>query len=141
MSAAAAGSPVASTPILKPSTGDGISGAFDIGGRSLFLECRGTGKATVIFLAGTGGPRMQMRTIEDDLLRRPVRVCDYDRAGAASSRRLADRGKIDLSTGSQRNRREGGATGPKGLFGSGSSTVSHQEWLQDRDAGPSTRFC
>lgn len=85
MSAAAAGSAAASTPVPKPSTDDGISGAFDIGGRSLYLECRGTGSPTVIFLTGTGGPRTQMRAIEDDLLDRPVRVCDYDRAGEGQS--------------------------------------------------------
>jgi pimeloyl-ACP methyl ester carboxylesterase len=54
-----------------------------MGGRSLFLECRGTGGPTVIFLAGTGVPRTAMRGIEDRLLE--VRVCDYDRANEGRS--------------------------------------------------------
>jgi alpha/beta hydrolase fold len=73
--------------ILAPSpTPEGqISGLFDVGGRSLFLECRGTGSPTVVFLVGTGAPRTQMRMIEDGLLDDAARVCDYDRAGEGES--------------------------------------------------------
>ena len=61
-------------------------GMVDIGGRSLFIECRGSGGPTVIFLAGTRMPRMAMRGIEDALLDEgSVRVCDYDRAGEGRS--------------------------------------------------------
>ncbi|MEO5884628.1 MAG: alpha/beta hydrolase [Candidatus Limnocylindrales bacterium] len=68
-----------------PSDATSIMGTFDVGGRSLFLECRGTGSPAVIFLVGTDAPRTQMRTVEDELLDRPVTVCDYDRAGAGQS--------------------------------------------------------
>ena len=61
-------------------------GMVDIGGQSLFIECRGSGGPTVIFLAGTRMPRMAMRGIEDALLDEgSVRVCDYDRAGEGRS--------------------------------------------------------
>ena len=70
---------------LAPSDATSFVGAFDVGGRSLFLECRGTGSPTVIFLVGTDSPRTQMRAVADKLLDRPVTVCDYDRAGAGQS--------------------------------------------------------
>ena len=61
-------------------------GMVDIGGRSLFIDCRGSGSPTVVFLAGTRMPRMAMRGIEDALLDEgSVRVCDYDRAGEGRS--------------------------------------------------------
>lgn len=60
-------------------------GLVDIGGRSLFMECRGTASPTVIFLAGSEAPRTAMRVIEDGLLSESVRVCDYDRAGEGLS--------------------------------------------------------
>lgn len=60
-------------------------GFVDIGGRSLFLECRGTGSPTVIFLAGTRMARTSMRVIEDEVVNDGVRVCDYDRAGEGQS--------------------------------------------------------
>jgi pimeloyl-ACP methyl ester carboxylesterase len=60
-------------------------GLVDIGGRSLFMECRGTRSPTVIFLAGTQMARTAMRGVEDGLLASSVRVCDYDRAGEGES--------------------------------------------------------
>ena len=73
-------------PLTTPARATGsISGRFDIGGRSLFIECRGTGPQTVVFLMGTDAPRNQLRSIEDRLLSRPVRVCDYDRPGEGQS--------------------------------------------------------
>jgi hypothetical protein len=74
-----------STPTPSSSPKGTISGRFDIGGRLLFLECRGTGSTSVIFLQGTGAPRTSMSAIEDELLERTVRVCDYDRAGEGES--------------------------------------------------------
>jgi hypothetical protein len=73
------------TPASSSTSAAAISGLFDIGGRSLFLECRGTGSPTVIFLAGTDVPRTAMRGIADRLLEGPVRVCDYDRANEGQS--------------------------------------------------------
>jgi pimeloyl-ACP methyl ester carboxylesterase len=67
-------------------TPDGsITGRFDVGGRSLFLECRGTGSPSVIFLVGTGAPRTQLRSLEKRVLAQSARVCDYDRAGDGQS--------------------------------------------------------
>ena len=60
-------------------------GFVDIGGRSLFIECRGTGSPTVTFLAGTQMSRLTMRAVEDGVLGMDVRVCDYDRAGEGQS--------------------------------------------------------
>lgn len=60
-------------------------GLVDIGDRSLFMECRGSGSPTVIFLAGTQVPRLAMREVEDGILGSDVRVCDYDRAGEGRS--------------------------------------------------------
>ena len=60
-------------------------GLVDIGGRSLFMHCRGTGSPTVVFLAGTRMDRTSMRAIENELANDSVRVCDYDRAGEGQS--------------------------------------------------------
>ena len=61
-----------------------IDGSFDIGGRSLFIACRGTGTPTLVFLVGTGGPSNQMASIEERFVD-DVRVCHYDRAGEGHS--------------------------------------------------------
>jgi len=55
-----------------------ISGKFDIGERSLFLECRGAGPAAVIFLVGSDAPMTQMQGIADAVADR-ARVCTYER--------------------------------------------------------------
>ncbi len=80
--------PAASSP--SAASGD-FAGLVDIGGRSLYLECRGTGSPTVVLVAGGGS---SARYWTDDLLnpdapRRMVlpgvaestRVCAYDRPG------------------------------------------------------------
>jgi pimeloyl-ACP methyl ester carboxylesterase len=73
----------ASAPSASPE--GSISGSFNVGGRSLFIECRGIGSQTVVFLVGSGWVRTQMRPIEDEVLADGVRVCDYDRAGEGDS--------------------------------------------------------
>lgn len=61
-------------------------GFVDVGGRQLYIECRGSGSLTVVLLAGTRVPRSAMRGIADELLSSgSVRVCDYDRAGEGRS--------------------------------------------------------
>jgi pimeloyl-ACP methyl ester carboxylesterase len=72
---------------VDPVASTEVPGFVDVGGRELFMECRGSGSPTVIFLAGTRVPRGAMRGIQDELLRGavPVRVCDYDRAGEGRS--------------------------------------------------------
>ena len=77
-----------------PASGD-FAGMVDIGGRSLYLECRGTGSPTVILI---GGYRSSARYWTDDLLQPEApramvlpgvasitRVCAYDRPGTVAS--------------------------------------------------------
>lgn len=84
--------PGAASPI--PASGD-FAGLVDIGGRSLYLECRGTGSPTVILI---GGYRSSARYWTDDLLQpeapramvlpgvaSATRVCAYDRPGTVAS--------------------------------------------------------
>lgn len=61
-------------------------GFVEMGGRRLYMECRGSGSPTVVLLAGTRVPRIGMRGIADQVLSSgSVRVCDYDRAGEGRS--------------------------------------------------------
>ena len=76
---------------VESSAAEVTPGMVDIGGRSLFMECRGSGRPTVIFLAGNQVPRGAMRGVEDALLQKgSVRVCDYDRASEGRSDPTAD---------------------------------------------------
>jgi pimeloyl-ACP methyl ester carboxylesterase len=87
------------TPASSPSAPSAASGDFaglvDIGGRSLYLECRGEGSPTVILVAGY---RASARFWTDDLLQPDAprqmampgvteftRVCTYDRPGTIAS--------------------------------------------------------
>lgn len=70
---------------VDPAVATEIPGFVDVGGRELFMECRGSGSPTLIFLVGTDAPRTAMRELEDRMLEGSVRVCDYDRAGAGRS--------------------------------------------------------
>ena len=84
-----------STPAAEPATMDDYAGLVDIGGRSLYLECHGTGSPTVILVAGY---RASGRFWSDDLLHpdaprqmvlagvaETTRVCTYDRPGTVAS--------------------------------------------------------
>jgi pimeloyl-ACP methyl ester carboxylesterase len=84
--------PAASSP--SAASGD-FSGLVDIGGRSLYLECHGTGSPTVILVSGY---RASGRFWSDDLLQpddprqmvlpgvaETTRVCTYDRPGTVAS--------------------------------------------------------
>jgi pimeloyl-ACP methyl ester carboxylesterase len=83
------------TPAAAPATMDDYAGLVDIGGRSLYLECHGTGSPTVILEAGY---RASARYWSDDLLHPDAprtmvlpgvaeftRVCTYDRPGTYAS--------------------------------------------------------
>jgi pimeloyl-ACP methyl ester carboxylesterase len=83
------------TPAAAPATMDDYAGLVDIGGRSLYLECHGTGSPTVILVAGY---RASGRYWTDDLLQpddprqmvlagvaETTRVCTYDRPGTYAS--------------------------------------------------------
>ena len=66
----------------------------DIGGRSLFVDCEGTGSPTVVLEAGFGGSSSTWVDVMP-ALRRITRTCAYDRAGLGSS--LAMPGVHDAS--------------------------------------------
>ena len=84
-----------STPAAEPATMDDYAGLVDIGGRSLYLGCHGTGSPTVILVSGY---RASGRFWSDDLLQpdaprtmvlpgvaQTTRVCAYDRPGTVAS--------------------------------------------------------
>jgi pimeloyl-ACP methyl ester carboxylesterase len=75
----------ASTPSAQNSAqNESRPGMVDIGGRSLYLTCTGTGKPTVIYLHGLGGTHASVGAIPTGL-RNDVRVCTYDRANVGRS--------------------------------------------------------
>jgi pimeloyl-ACP methyl ester carboxylesterase len=57
---------------------------FDIGGRALYLDCRGEGSPTVVLEAGSGSDSATWSAVHDDLAA-TTRTCAYDRAGRARS--------------------------------------------------------
>lgn len=69
------------TPPAAP-TADGA--AIDIGGRTLWLSCRGAGKATVILEAGLGADHRSWAAVQPAVAQF-ARVCSYDRAGLGQS--------------------------------------------------------
>lgn len=56
----------------------------DIGGRSLYLDCRGAGSPTVVLESGMGEGAASWATVQDTIAA-TTRVCAYDRAGRGSS--------------------------------------------------------
>ena len=80
----------AQTPVGAPNSGD-FNGLVDIGGRSLYLDCRGSGSPTVILEAGFGndGEIWDSVALPEDATGPAVlpavatftRVCAYDRPG------------------------------------------------------------
>lgn len=75
---------VAGPSSASPGSQSGSPGLVDVGGRSLFLDCRGRGSPTVVLEAGLTGDH---RTWEDVVpaVRPQTRVCSYDRANVGSS--------------------------------------------------------
>jgi pimeloyl-ACP methyl ester carboxylesterase len=56
----------------------------DIGGRSLYLDCRGAGSPTVVLESGMGDGAGAWAAVQDELAA-STRTCAYDRAGRGSS--------------------------------------------------------
>lgn len=81
---ASAGLTPAPTASRSPEASEGSGTAIDIGGRSLWFECRGTGSPTVLLESGLGG---DLRTWErvQPALGESARTCAYDRAGIGQS--------------------------------------------------------
>jgi pimeloyl-ACP methyl ester carboxylesterase len=57
---------------------------IDIGGQSLYLDCRGTGQPTVVLEAGSGADSSTWSAVIDALAA-TTRTCAYDRAGRGRS--------------------------------------------------------
>jgi pimeloyl-ACP methyl ester carboxylesterase len=68
--------------ITDPSPGRGR--LVDIGDRSLYLDCRGSGSPTVVLEAGSGSDSGTWRAVHDELAT-TTRTCAYDRAGRGRS--------------------------------------------------------
>ena len=71
------------SPTASAAVGD-FTGTIDIGGRAVFLSCRGEGAPTVIVEHGQGGSSADMGSLQRELSR-DTRVCLYDRAGMGKS--------------------------------------------------------
>ncbi|MEA2620665.1 MAG: hypothetical protein QOC97_1438 [Chloroflexota bacterium] len=69
----------ASSPSPTP-----VKGRFDIGGRSLFLECVGAGSPTVVMETGQGGDHTGWYKVVP-AIRGTDRTCTYDRANIGAS--------------------------------------------------------
>ena len=65
---------------------------FDIGERSLYLDCRGSGSPTVVLEAGSGSDSATWSAVHDAIAS-TTRTCAYDRAGRGRS---DDRGRHTL---------------------------------------------
>ena len=82
--------------IASPAATGDFSGLVDIGGRSLYLECRGQGSPTVILESGAGGRAdIWSRDLQEPAGTRTIvlpgvaaftRVCAYDRPGTLTER-------------------------------------------------------
>ena len=57
---------------------------YDIGERSLYLDCRGTGSPTVVLEAGSGSDSATWSAVHDTIAA-TTRTCAYDRAGRGRS--------------------------------------------------------
>src|SRR5437764_1267572 len=82
-------------PPTNPAAQGDFAGLIDIGGRRLYLECRGTGSPTVVLEDGAGlGADVWSVDLVEPAQPRPMafptvasftRVCAYDRPGIALS--------------------------------------------------------
>jgi pimeloyl-ACP methyl ester carboxylesterase len=60
-------------------------GTFDLpNGRSLYIECRGSGSPTIVFEVGLKEPRSDVSYVQDTLARKCM-ACSYDRANNGQS--------------------------------------------------------
>ncbi len=57
---------------------------FDVAGRALYLDCRGTGSPTIVLEAGSGADSSTWAAVHDELAA-TTRTCAYDRAGRGRS--------------------------------------------------------
>ena len=81
----------AQAPAASPGTQGDFAGLVDIGGRRIYLECRGQGSPTVVLVAGKGSSAAywtddlrgaaSARTMVFPAVATTTRVCAYDRPG------------------------------------------------------------
>ena len=97
-SAPVSSAPVSASPVAPPALASAMASpaatasaaataearTVDIGGRSLHIECQGSGSPTVILEAGLTGDHRTWERVAPALAER-VRVCAYDRANVAPS--------------------------------------------------------
>jgi pimeloyl-ACP methyl ester carboxylesterase len=83
----------------------------DIGGRSLYLDCRGRGSPTVILEAGSGGDSATWAAVQDELAA-TTRTCAYDRGGRGRSDPTAARTLQDAAADLRALLRAAGESGP-----------------------------
>ena len=86
-STAPAASPSATasqTVVESPSAAAGISGMFEADGKSLFIDCQGSGAPTFVLDAGEGGDAAAMGPLKAALAERGT-ACSYDRANIGPS--------------------------------------------------------
>ena len=69
---------------IQPWDPSAVRGSFDVGGRSLYLECVGEGSPTVVMEAGSGGDHTTWEPVVDGI-RGSHRTCTYDRANTGES--------------------------------------------------------
>jgi pimeloyl-ACP methyl ester carboxylesterase len=79
------GQRVATTKLPRPAVSGGPGGLVSVGGgRSLYVECVGSGNPTVVLEAGFGGNTLNWRDVQPEL-GRTTRTYAYDRAGLGHS--------------------------------------------------------
>lgn len=83
----AAGSPTPSPSAAAASLSGDIEGSFDVGGRTLWVSCRGSGSPTIVFEAGLGSGANAFQAARMDLAA-TTRACIYDRASLGRSQPL-----------------------------------------------------
>src|SRR5512134_825718 len=69
----------------------------DIGGRSLYLDCRGSGSPTIVLEAGSGADSSTWSAVIEPLAS-TTRTCAYDRAGRGRSDTRGDHTLADAAT-------------------------------------------
>jgi pimeloyl-ACP methyl ester carboxylesterase len=67
-----------------PATPTSSGNRVDIGGRAVFILCKGTGSPTIVLEAGSGNSADTWAGVQPEIARF-TRVCSYDRAGLGQS--------------------------------------------------------
>src|SRR6476659_7737194 len=91
-------------PTPGTATSGDFAGLVDIGGRRLYLACKGSGTPTVILEAGAGNngdiwsevdPKAATQTSVFDGIAQFTRVCAYDRPGTIAGSETIERSRSD----------------------------------------------